>query len=57
MFKKPKVSENVKIDFPKINEDKIKEILTNHDFSKERIEKQLEKLEELKERRKQKKLF
>lgn len=39
----------------KINEDKIKEILIEqHDFSKERVEKQLKKLREIKEKQKQK---
>ncbi|MFH1325366.1 MAG: flap endonuclease-1 [archaeon] len=41
--------------FSKINEDKIKEILVNkHDFSLDRVEKQLEKLRDIKEKQKQK---
>ncbi len=53
LFKKPDVS-NEKILFPKIDEDKIKEILVKrHNFSEERVEKQLEKLRKMKEEQKQ----
>ncbi|MFH1327079.1 MAG: flap endonuclease-1 [archaeon] len=54
LFKKPAVkNENIK--FPKLNESKIKKILVEeHDFSLERVEKQLEKLEELKKKASQK---
>lgn len=54
LFKKPNVKKKG-ISFPKLNEEKIKEILvTRHDFSEERVEKQLEKLRDLKEKMKQK---
>lgn len=57
IFKKPNVSKEEVI-FPKLNEEKIKEILVNgHDFSLERVEKQLEKLREVKKKSGQKKLF
>ena len=47
--------EDVEIEFPKIDEDKIREILVQrHDFSEDRIERQLEKLRVLKEKKKQK---
>jgi flap endonuclease-1 len=53
LFKKPRVTEP-KISFPKINEEKIKEILVeNHEFSPDRVEKQLEKLRDIKEKSKQ----
>ena len=57
IFKKPNVRrENV--EFPKINVAKIKEILVQrHQFSLERVEKQLEKLNVVKEKGKQKTLF
>ena len=46
---------DVELEFPKINETKIKEILVDeHNFSEERVDKQLEKLRELKEKKKQK---
>ncbi|MEK6945256.1 MAG: flap endonuclease-1 [Nanoarchaeota archaeon] len=54
LFKKPNV-ENHEIKFWKVDEDKIKEILIErHDFSEERVEKQLERLREIKEKSKQK---
>ncbi len=57
IFKKPNVSE-VKLVFPRLDEEKIKEILVErHDFSLERVEKQLEKLRDLKKQSSQKKLF
>ncbi|MDO8459624.1 MAG: flap endonuclease-1 [Nanoarchaeota archaeon] len=57
IFKKPNV-EHVKVNFPKLNEEKIKEILVNrHDFSLERVEKQLEKIKEAKKQESQRKLF
>lgn len=56
LFKKPNVK-NFEIRFPKINEERIKEILVKeHDFSEERVDKQLDKLKELKEKQKQKNL-
>jgi len=54
LFKAPNVSDENFI-FGKIDEEKIKKILVEeHDFSEERIDKQLEKLRDLKERQKQK---
>jgi len=57
LFKKPDVEQMTEIRFPKINKQKIKEILTSYDFSEERIDKQLEKLEDLKKKKAQKTLF
>jgi flap endonuclease-1 len=57
LMKNPNVDKNYKIEFPKINFDKIKKILMEHDFSEERIESQFEKLRALVENRKQKTLF
>lgn len=57
LFHKPHIKE-VEIKFPKMNEDKIREILVNsHDFSLERVNNQLKKLKEGVEERKQKTLF
>lgn len=54
LFKKPNVID-VDFEFKKINKEKIKEILVErHNFSKERVEKQLEKLMAVKEKNKQK---
>ncbi len=56
LFHKPKVSD-AEFKFREIDEDKIKEILVErHDFSEERVNKQLEKLREVEEKRKQKDL-
>jgi len=53
LFHRPKVVD-AEFEFEKINETKIKQILVKeHDFSEERIEKQLEKLREAKEKNKQ----
>ena len=56
LFHKPNVAkENFK--FRKIDEEKIRKILVNeHEFSEERVEKQLEKLREIQEGQKQKNL-
>jgi len=57
IFKKPNVKRE-KVVFPKLNKDKIIEILVNrHQFSLERVEKQFEKLNVVKEKGKQKTLF
>ncbi len=57
IFKKPNVSD-AKLTFPKLDEEKIKEILVErHDFSLERVENQLEKLRQVKRQSSQKKLF
>ena len=54
LFHKPDVIDS-DLEFPKVDEEKIKEILVQkHDFSEERVEKQLDKLREVKEKRKQK---
>ncbi len=56
LFHKPKTI-NADVVFRKVDEEKIKEILVErHDFSEERVEKQLEKLREVKEKKKQKAL-
>ena len=57
LFKKPDVDYYKEIEFPKIDHNKIKKILVEHDFSEERIEKQIEKLMDIKEKGKQKTLF
>jgi len=54
---KPNIDKNIKIEFPELNKDKIKEILMRYEFSEDRIEKQLEKLDELKKQAAQKTLF
>lgn len=57
IFKKPNVSRE-KVEFPKLNEKKMKEILVErHEFSMERVDNQLLKLKDLKEKGKQKTLF
>ena len=53
----PDVFQKVKIEFPKIDKDKIREIMTKYEFSKERIDSQLEKLDELNKKKAQKTLF
>jgi flap endonuclease-1 len=57
LLKHPSVDKHYKIEFPKFNFDKVKEILLEHDFSDERIESQFEKLREVKEAKKQRTLF
>ncbi|PIN77553.1 flap endonuclease-1 [Candidatus Woesearchaeota archaeon CG10_big_fil_rev_8_21_14_0_10_34_12] len=57
LFHKPNIKEVEEIKFPKIDEKKIKKILMEHDFSEERIDSQLEKLKEIKEKAKQKTLI
>jgi len=57
IFKRPNVSKDKPV-FNKMDKDKIVEILVKrHDFSLERIEKQLDKLKEVKKGEGQKKLF
>lgn len=54
LFHKPDVKD-AEIKFGKIDEDRIKEILVReHDFSEQRVDKQLERLREIKEKGKQK---
>lgn len=57
LFKKPDVAKGIKIKFPKFDEDKVKKILLEHDFSEERIDSALAKLNDAKEKGKQKTLF
>jgi flap endonuclease-1 len=58
IFKKPNVLKNIKVDFPGLDAEKIKEILVEeHDFSMERVEKQLGKLVDLKKKSAQRTLF
>jgi len=56
-IEKPNVRKDVKVEFPKIDKDKIKEILMNYEFSEERIDNQLAKLDEVKKAKAQKTLF
>ncbi len=54
LFHKPNV-ENFDIEFPKMDEDKIKEILVEkHDFSEERVQKQIDKLKDIEKKKTQK---
>jgi flap endonuclease-1 len=58
IFKKPNVKKSIKVNFPKLDEDKIKEILVKrHDFSEDRVNKQLEKLNKAKGNAQQQSLF
>jgi len=53
LFHKPDVKQ-FEINFPKINPEKIKDILVSrHDFSEERVDKQIERLKETEEKNKQ----
>ncbi len=57
IFKKPNVK-RMKVEFPKLDEEKIKEILVErHEFSLDRVNKQLEKLNEVKKQSAQRTLF
>lgn len=53
----PNIDKNAKINFPKIDEKKIKEIMLKYEFSEDRINNQLEKLENLKKQNQQRTLF
>ena len=53
----PTIDANLKIQFPKIDPKKIKKILLRYEFSEERINNQLEKLDEIKKQASQKTLF
>ncbi len=57
LFEKPEVDKNLKIEFPKLDEKRIKKILLDRDFSEERIDSGLNKLNEAKKEASQKKLF
>ena len=56
-IEKPNIEKKVKIEFPIMDAAKIKKILLKYEFSEERIDNQLSKLVELKEKAKQKTLF
>lgn len=53
----PEVNEKVKIEFPKVDKDKIKKILLEYEFSEDRVNNQLAKFDELKKQRAQRTLF
>ena len=54
LFRKPDVKDE-DLEFGEVDEDKIKKILVEeHDFSEQRVEKQLERLRKIKEKAKQK---
>lgn len=53
----PNVKKDVKIEFPKINKEKIKDILMRYEFSENRIDSQLDKLDVLKKAKAQTTLF
>jgi len=53
----PNIKKNIKIEFPKINKEKIKNILLKYEFSEQRINNQLDKLNELKKAKAQTTLF
>jgi flap endonuclease-1 len=57
LFHKPEIIKNPEINFPKLDRENIRKILLDRDFSEERIDNQLEKLDEIKEKNKQKTLF
>lgn len=56
LFKKPDVKP-AEIKFPKLDKERVKKILLDHDFSEQRIDSALEKLEKAKEEQKQRTLF
>lgn len=56
-IKNPNIIKDVKINFPKLDQKKIKEILLKHEFSEKRIDNQLDKLNELEKQKSQKTLF
>jgi len=56
-IKNPNIITNYKINFPKLNKDKIKNILLKYEFSEKRIDSQLEKLDDLKKQAQQRTLF
>lgn len=53
----PNVEDKIKIEFPKIDKEKIKKILLKYEFSEERINNQLIKLDEIIDKKNQKTLF
>ncbi len=57
LFHKPDIDKNAKMQFPKFDEEKIKKLLLEHDFSEQRIDNQLDKIQDAREKAKQKTLF
>ncbi|MFH1501208.1 MAG: flap endonuclease-1 [archaeon] len=57
LFHKPNVIKDPEIEFPKIDKDKVKKILLEREFSEDRIDNQLKKLDEAQEKAKQRTLF
>jgi flap endonuclease-1 len=53
----PEIDKKAKIEFPKMDKDKIKRILMEHEFSENRIDSQLAKLDDVKKKAAQKTLF
>lgn len=56
-IERPNIDKKAKINFPKIDKNKIKKVLLKHEFSEKRIDNQLDKLDELKNQAAQKTLF
>jgi len=55
IFKKPNVYKGLKVDFGKVDEGEVRRILVEeHDFSEDRVEKQISRLDKIKEASKQK---
>ncbi len=53
----PDVNKKAKIDFPKLDKNKIKQILLKYEFSEERIDSQLAKFDDIKKEKEQRRLF
>ena len=56
-IERPNVKNIEKISFPKVNKEKIKEILLKYEFSEDRIDNQLKRFDEIKKQREQQTLF
>ena len=56
-IEKPNITKKIKIKFPKIDLEKIKKILLKHEFSEQRIDNQLKKLDNVRSNAAQKTLF
>ncbi|MBR9704930.1 flap endonuclease-1 [Candidatus Pacearchaeota archaeon] len=56
-IEKPNIDSDVEIEFPKIDKNKIKDILVKYEFSSDRIEKSLEKLDKIISDKAQRTLF
>ncbi len=57
LFKNPDILKRVKVKMPKLNQEEIKKILLEHDFSEDRVDSALQKLNKAKEEQKQQTLF